>query len=121
MLAPLYGIIVADYYLVRRQHLDLQQLFSAERSGIYHFNAGWNRKAMIAFGGSALFSVASVWVPGLENLSGFAWLLAGGICYTVGIVFFVFDDRLRHWHGIWHIFVMVGSLLHFIAILFYVI
>ncbi|MCQ2046530.1 hemolysin III family channel protein [Stutzerimonas stutzeri] len=53
--------------------------------------------------------------------AGFAWLLAGGICYTVGIVFFVFDDRFRHWHGIWHIFVMGGSLLHFIAILFYVI
>jgi hemolysin III len=53
--------------------------------------------------------------------AGFAWLLAGGICYTVGIVFFVFDDRFRHCHGIWHIFVMVGSLLHFIAILFYVI
>ncbi|WP_312154559.1 PAQR family membrane homeostasis protein TrhA [Pseudomonas sp.] len=53
--------------------------------------------------------------------AGFAWLLAGGICYTVGIVFFVVDDRFRHWHGIWHIFVMVGSLLHFIAILFYVI
>ena len=52
--------------------------------------------------------------------AGFAWLLAGGICYTVGIIFFVFDDRFRHWHGIWHIFVMVGSLLHFIAILFYV-
>jgi hemolysin III len=52
--------------------------------------------------------------------AGFAWLLAGGICYTVGIVFFVFDERFRHWHGIWHIFVMVGSLLHFIAILFYV-
>ena len=83
-LAPLYGIIVADYYLVRRQHLDLQQLFSTERSGIYHFNAGWNRKAMIAFGVSALFSVASVWVPGLESLSGFAWLLGalfGGVLH----------------------------------------
>ncbi|MBE7375782.1 PAQR family membrane homeostasis protein TrhA [Pseudomonas lopnurensis] len=53
--------------------------------------------------------------------AGFAWLLAGGICYTVGILFFVFDDRFRHWHGIWHLFVMAGSLLHFIAILFYVI
>ncbi len=52
--------------------------------------------------------------------AGFSRLLAGGICYTMGIVFFVFDDRFRHWHGIWHIFVMVGSLLHFIAILFYV-
>lgn len=52
--------------------------------------------------------------------AGFVWLAAGGVCYTVGIVFFVFDERFRHWHGIWHLFVMVGSLLHFIAILLYV-
>ena len=38
-------------------------------------NAGWNRKAIIAFGISSVFSVASVWMPGLESLSGFAWLL----------------------------------------------
>jgi hemolysin III len=53
--------------------------------------------------------------------AGFAWLLGGGLCYTIGIVFFVYDERFRHWHGVWHIFVMAGSLLHFIAILFYVI
>lgn len=51
---------------------------------------------------------------------GFAWLAAGGMFYTVGIIFFVYDSRFRHWHGIWHLFVMVGSLLHFVAILFYV-
>ncbi|MEX6504170.1 PAQR family membrane homeostasis protein TrhA [Pseudomonas zhanjiangensis] len=48
--------------------------------------------------------------------AGFAWLAAGGLCYTVGIVFFVYDERFRHWHGIWHLFVMTGSLLHFIAV-----
>ncbi len=52
--------------------------------------------------------------------AGFAWLAAGGLCYTVGILFFVYDERFRHWHGIWHLFVMAGSLLHFIAILLYV-
>ncbi len=52
--------------------------------------------------------------------AGFRWLAAGGVFYTVGIVFFVFDDRFRHWHGIWHLFVMAGSLLHFMAILRYV-
>ncbi|MGK9066629.1 NCS1 family nucleobase:cation symporter-1 [Stutzerimonas chloritidismutans] len=75
VLAPLYGIIVADYYLVRRQRLDVQQLFSAEPGSTYYFNAGWNRKAIIAFGIASIFSVASVWTPGLESLSGFAWLL----------------------------------------------
>ncbi|GAB3389941.1 PAQR family membrane homeostasis protein [Azotobacter armeniacus] len=52
---------------------------------------------------------------------GFTWLVAGGVFYTVGIVFFAFDSRFRHWHGIWHLFVMAGSLLHFVAIFFYVV
>lgn len=52
---------------------------------------------------------------------GFSWLVAGGVFYTVGIVFFAFDSRFRHWHGIWHLFVMVGSLLHFVTIFFYVV
>lgn len=52
---------------------------------------------------------------------GFAWLAGGGVLYTVGIVFFVYDTRFAHWHGIWHVFVMAGSLLHFVAIGFYVV
>jgi len=61
--------------------------------------------------------------PLLENLglAGFLWLAAGGVFYTVGIVFFAFDERFRHWHGIWHLFVIAGSLAQFIAILFYVV
>jgi hemolysin III len=55
------------------------------------------------------------------GLAGFLWLAAGGLFYTVGIVFYVFDERFRHWHGIWHLFVLAGSLCHFIAILFYVV
>jgi hemolysin III len=51
---------------------------------------------------------------------GFAWLAAGGVVYTLGIVFYVLDERLRHAHGIWHLFVIGGSALHFFTILFYV-
>jgi hemolysin III len=51
---------------------------------------------------------------------GFAWLAAGGFLYTVGIIFFAYDSRFRHWHGIWHLFVVAGSVLHFVAILLYV-
>lgn len=52
--------------------------------------------------------------------AGFAWLAGGGALYTIGIIFFAYDTRFRHWHGIWHLFVMAGSLLHFVAICFYV-
>ena len=50
--------------------------------------------------------------------AGMTWLAAGGIAYTVGIIFYVLDDykKLRHAHGIWHLFVLTGSLCHFISI-----
>ena len=52
--------------------------------------------------------------------AGFAWLTAGGLLYSIGIVFFVLDQRVRHFHGIWHLFVIAGSLMHYIAIMGYV-
>ncbi|WAH59187.1 hemolysin III family protein [Pseudomonas silvicola] len=52
--------------------------------------------------------------------AGFTWLATGGVLYTVGIIFFAYDRRFRHWHGIWHLFVIAGSLLHFVAVFFYV-
>ena len=51
---------------------------------------------------------------------GFAWLLAGGLFYTIGIIFYALDDRVRYAHGIWHLFVLAGSLCHYITIFFYV-
>ena len=51
---------------------------------------------------------------------GLAWLLAGGLLYSGGIVFYLLDERVRHFHGVWHLFVLGGSTAHFIAIAFYV-
>ena len=52
---------------------------------------------------------------------GFAWVAAGGVLYTIGIVFYVLDERMTHAHGIWHLFVLAGSTAHYVAILRYVI
>jgi hemolysin III len=52
--------------------------------------------------------------------AGLAWLLAGGVLYTAGIVFYALDERVRHFHGVWHLFVLGGSVSHFIAIALYV-
>ena len=53
--------------------------------------------------------------------TGFGWLIAGGIAYTTGIVFYLLDKAkwLDHAHGIWHLFVLVGSACHFVAIIGY--
>ena len=61
-------------------------------------------------------------VPLIEALSpaGFAWLAAGGVIYTLGIAFYLYDEKFKHWHGIWHLFVVAGSAVHYVAILLYV-
>ncbi|MDA8420156.1 MAG: hemolysin III family protein, partial [Pseudomonadota bacterium] len=51
---------------------------------------------------------------------GFLWLLAGGLFYTAGVLFFVLDRRYPWMHGVWHLFVLAGSTCHYVAILFYV-
>ena len=52
--------------------------------------------------------------------AGFVWLLLGGLFYTFGIVFYGLDAKLRHAHGVWHLFVLAGSVSHYLAIYLYV-
>ncbi len=52
-------------------------------------------------------------VPGL------LWLLAGGLSYTFGVVFFHYDYRMPYAHFIWHLFVVLGSVCHFVAVFWY--
>lgn len=79
VLAPLYGIIVADYYLVRKQRLNLHDLYSTDPQGVYWFTRGWNRRAVVAFAVAAVFSVLAVWLPQLAQLSGFAWVIGAAL------------------------------------------
>lgn len=59
--------------------------------------------------------------PLLANMptAGLIWLLAGGLFYTVGVVFFATDSRLQYGHFIWHVFVIAGTACHFFAVFWY--
>jgi hemolysin III len=52
--------------------------------------------------------------------TGFVWLVLGGLLYTGGVIFYGLDEKLRHAHGVWHLFVLAGSVSHYVAIFFYV-
>ena len=51
---------------------------------------------------------------------GLLLLLGGGLCYSLGVIFYVWE-KLAYHHGIWHMFVLAGSVLHFFAVLFFVV
>ncbi|MFO7848294.1 MAG: hemolysin III family protein [Balneolaceae bacterium] len=60
--------------------------------------------------------------PLVEGLTtpGFYWLIAGGMFYTFGVIFYALDSQHRFSHGIWHLFVLAGSFSHFITVAAYV-
>ena len=53
-------------------------------------------------------------------MAGFWWLLAGGLFYTFGIIFYIFDKKVKHLHGVWHLSVLGGSICHYFTVLLYV-
>jgi len=74
----------------------------------------------LVMGWACVFEFSSL--KAIIPTAGILWLTLGGIAYTVGVIFYVLDDmnKLRHAHGIWHLFVLVGSTCHFISIIGYV-
>ncbi len=60
--------------------------------------------------------------PLLKSLSvwGFGLLAAGGVFYTGGVYFYVNDDKVPYYHGVWHLCVLCGSLCHYFAVLLYI-
>ena len=80
----------------------------------------WPRLSTIlylAMGWIAVIAIKPMWtlIPGW----GLFWLIAGGLAYTLGVVFFVLDERLRYAHFVWHLFVTTGTACHFVAVFYY--
>ena len=70
----------------------------------------------LAMGWLVLIAIEPVWT--LVPKWGLFWLVAGGIAYTAGTVFFM-AERIRYFHFVWHLFVVTGTVCHFFAVLWY--
>ena len=64
------------------------------------------------------WSIVLIAKPAWQNLNSFQlkWLILGGVFYTVGAIFYVLGKKEKYIHSVWHIFVLIGSLCHFITI-----
>lgn len=83
-IGPLFGILVCDYYIVRRCRVDVDALYTTSPQGRYWYRNGVNPAAVLSLLAAVVAGGASVFVPALSALSGFAWFtgcLTGGLCY----------------------------------------
>jgi NCS1 family nucleobase:cation symporter-1 len=89
-LAPVFGIMIADYYLIKKEQIDINALFDDSPNAAYHYNGGFNRKAILAWVISGYVAVGSVWpailIPGLSDFfanlgggGGYAWIIGASL------------------------------------------
>ena len=73
----------------------------------------------LLIGGIPFISIPTL--LGVISIGALWWMLVGAACYVVGLVFFVNDERVRHFHAVWHVFVIAGSMCHFMGIYLFVV
>jgi NCS1 family nucleobase:cation symporter-1 len=88
-IGPLFGILIADYYIVRKQHIDVDALYTMSKQGKYWYSNGYNPKAIQALVPSALVPILCVMVPALRGGANYAWFIGMGL----GFVLYVLLNR----------------------------
>jgi NCS1 family nucleobase:cation symporter-1 len=74
-IGPLYGVLIVDYYLIKREQIVVNDMFSMSQSGRYWYQNGVNRTALAALIPAAVIAVACVLVPALHALANFSWFV----------------------------------------------
>ncbi len=74
-IGPLYGVLIVDYYLVKRQKIAVDDMFTMSSAGRYWYENGVNRQAIYALAPAAVIAIACVLVPALHPLANFSWFV----------------------------------------------
>lgn len=91
-IGPLFGILLADYYLIKRGHMDVDALFNATPSGRYWYSNGFNPKAIMALIPAVAIGLFISFTPGLHQVANFSWFI-GAILAGGGYRFIARHDR----------------------------
>jgi NCS1 family nucleobase:cation symporter-1 len=96
-LGPLFGIVMADYWLLRKQRINVPELYTTDPQGTYFYSRGINLRAIGALIPSAGISLVFAFVPSLNAFSAFSWFIAAGLG---AVIYFVLADRSRSYEDV---------------------
>ncbi len=84
-IGPLYGVLIADYYLVKRRRVDVDALYTLESSGKYHYKKGYNPIAIIATAVSAIAGMVVVFW-GSSEAATYTWFIGAGTAFLLYMI-----------------------------------
>jgi nucleobase:cation symporter-1, NCS1 family len=81
-IGPLFGVLIAHYYVVHRQRVCIDDLFTLDETGAYHYVRGYNPAAIYATVIAAAGAVSTVFVPGIKVLDDYSWFVGCGLAFA---------------------------------------
>jgi NCS1 family nucleobase:cation symporter-1 len=78
-IGPLYGVLLVDFFIVKRQRVNTHELYSMSERGAYWYNGGVNWTAVLSLIPAALIAVICVFTPSLKTLANFSWFIGAGL------------------------------------------
>jgi NCS1 family nucleobase:cation symporter-1 len=92
LLGPLFGVIMVDYWLIRRGKINVPDLYSDDPAGEYAYRRGMNPRALVAFVPAAVISTVLALLPTFKTLSAFSWFVGA---FIAGAVYLLVADRRK--------------------------
>jgi NCS1 family nucleobase:cation symporter-1 len=87
---PIFGLMVTDYYLIKKQHIDNKDIYSTEPEGIYYYSNGWHLKAIYSLLIGLIFSASTIWNGNLMFLQSISWII-GAIISSV--IYYLLSEK----------------------------
>ncbi len=87
---PIFGIVIADYYLIKKQKIINKDIFSSNPMGAYYFSNGWHLKAIYTLFVAFIFSAATIWNSELRFLQSYSWLVGASVSF---VVYYLLSER----------------------------
>jgi NCS1 family nucleobase:cation symporter-1 len=81
-IGPLFGVLIAHYYVVHQQRVCIDDLFTLDSHGAYHYRRGYNPSAIYATAIAAVCAMAAVFVPGVNRFNDYSWFIGCGVAFA---------------------------------------
>ena len=87
---PIFGLMVTDYYLIKKQHIDNKDIYSTEPEGIYYYSNGWHLKAIYSLLIGLIFSASTIWNGNLMFLQSISWIIGATIS---SVIYYLLSEK----------------------------
>ncbi len=87
---PLFGVMVVDYYVVKKNNLSNKDIFSLDKDSLYYYSKGWHIKALYAVVLGFIFAASTIWNENLSDLQSYSWIIGA---FTSSLTYYLLASK----------------------------